>query len=151
MGNNGVAQVEVPRLRSSSWSIKSSNTDTIGTSSQLCSGELRWPCSGASCRTPERMTYTTIRTATKIDAHPAQVAHPRLWKVRMLATEAVTTVARKDHQTVQAAWVDSVLMPMDTPRIPDPETSTKLQTIVCQTSGSSTALASVCGWTYPIK
>lgn len=53
--------------------------------------------------TRQRDTYTTIKTATKMDAHPAQVAHPRLWKVRMLATEAVTIVARKDHQTVQAA------------------------------------------------
>jgi hypothetical protein len=141
MGNDGVTEVEVASLGSSGWSIKSSHIKPVRRLSQPGFDKSSRLCSKANYGTQEmdspemreRFTYTTIKTATKIDAHPAQVAHPRLWKVRMLATEAVTTVARKDHQTVQAAWVDSVLMPMDTPRIPDPETSTKLRTPTCQT------------------
>jgi len=72
------------------------------------------------------MTYTTMNTAAKMDIKPAQVSHATLWNVRTLAAAMTTTVARKDHHTVQAAWVERALRPMDTPRMPEPVQRTYL-------------------------
>jgi hypothetical protein len=48
------------------------------------------------------LPYTTIKTAMKIEAKPAQVIQPIFWNVLMLARMITTMVARNDHQTVQA-------------------------------------------------
>lgn len=56
----------------------------------------------------------------KIDENPAHVSQPMEWNFRTLAQMATTTVAMNDHQTVQAAWVERALRPVETPRIPEP-------------------------------
>jgi len=65
-------------------------------------------------------TYTTMKTAMKMERKPAQVSQPIFWNLRMEAQAVTTTVARNDHQTVQAACSESALRPMETPRIPEP-------------------------------
>jgi len=48
------------------------------------------------------LSYTTMKTAIKIEAKPAQVIQPIFWNVLMLARAMTAMVARNDHQTVQA-------------------------------------------------
>jgi hypothetical protein len=56
----------------------------------------------------------------KMLANPTQVSQPIVWNLRTDAVAATKKVARNPHQTLQAACVDSALMPIETPRIPDP-------------------------------
>lgn len=51
----------------------------------------------------EEVSYTTMKTAMKIEVNPAHVSHPMVWNLRTLAQTATTIVAINDHQVVQAA------------------------------------------------
>lgn len=62
----------------------------------------------------------------KIEATPAHVIQPILWNVLILASAMTATVAKNDHHTEQAACSERALMAIETPRIPDPLTKTKL-------------------------
>jgi hypothetical protein len=46
---------------------------------------------------------TTMKTARKIEINPTQVNQPIWWNLRTEAQATTKMVARKDHQTVQAA------------------------------------------------
>jgi len=75
---------------------------------------------GVCCWDVLDATYTTMKTATKMETKPAHVSQPIEWNFRILAQKATTTVAINDHQTVQAACVDRAFRPVETPKIPDP-------------------------------
>ena len=48
---------------------------------------------------------TTMKTAVKIEAKPAQVRRPMRSKVRMEAQRATMRVARKDHYRKGQKWM----------------------------------------------
>ena len=65
-----------------------------------------------------------MNTAINMDRNPTQVSQPRVWNLRTLAAAVTTTVARNDHQTVQAAWSERAFRAIPTPRIPEPAART---------------------------
>lgn len=65
-------------------------------------------------------TYTTTKTATKIEMNPTNVSQLSLSNLRMLAMAAMTIVPMKENHTVQMACMERAFSPMETPRIPEP-------------------------------